>query len=97
MSVVLCARIPEELGDWVDAYAKRRDTTRQVILGAALRAFRRECEVGEPELPVRRRPDPPVRRGGPRRLDSPSDVERWAMERQARLNKAKGGQGGPGA
>jgi predicted transcriptional regulator len=43
---VLSLRVPDDLAEWVTAYAKKRGVTRQALLEDAVRSFRRDCEPG---------------------------------------------------
>lgn len=47
---VLSLRVPAELAEWADGYAKSRGVTRQALCEQALQSFRLDCETGVPEL-----------------------------------------------
>lgn len=81
MTVVLSARVPDELGAWVKGYAAERGVTAQALLEQAVRAFRVECGRGVPVIgrPVVKRPVVPVL----------GVVSAAALARQAELNAAK--------
>lgn len=86
---VVSSRVPEDLAAWADSYAKERGWTRQALLEAALRSFREGCRRGVPDSP----PSPAsVGRGEqlPAVVDPAWQARRWALDRQRRLNEAKG-------
>lgn len=47
---VLSVRVDDDLAEWVDAYAKERGVSRQVLLENALRDFKDDCASGVPEF-----------------------------------------------
>lgn len=50
MSKVVSVRLPEELAEWVESYAKQRGVERTVLLESAIVAFKEDCDTGVPEL-----------------------------------------------
>jgi hypothetical protein len=78
MSKVVSGRVPDELADWLDAYAKERGVTRAAMLASAIEALRGDAAGGVPDVKVAKTyPNVPgVKRG--------SDV---LAERQRALNK----------
>lgn len=77
MSTVLSFRVDDELAARAQEAAVARGVKRAVVLEEALRAFL------APVIVMSETPPRPVR------VDTPSQAQRWALERQARLNKAK--------
>jgi hypothetical protein len=47
---VLSLRVPDDLAEWAEGYAKERGVTRQALIEGALVSFREDCEAGVPEL-----------------------------------------------
>jgi hypothetical protein len=50
MSKVVSGRVPDELADWLDAYAKERGVTRAAMLASAIEALRGDAAGGVPEV-----------------------------------------------
>jgi hypothetical protein len=50
MSKVVSGRVPDELADWLDAYAKERGVTRASVLASAIVALRGDAAGGVPEV-----------------------------------------------
>jgi predicted transcriptional regulator len=47
---VLTARVPDELADWAEGYARERGVTRQALIEMALADFRESCRGGWPMI-----------------------------------------------
>jgi predicted transcriptional regulator len=47
---VVSVRVPEEVADWLDEYAKARGASRAEVIESALAGFKDDCERGVPEL-----------------------------------------------
>jgi hypothetical protein len=47
---VLSLRVPDDLAEWAEGYAKERGVTRQALIEGALVSFREDCVAGVPEL-----------------------------------------------
>jgi hypothetical protein len=47
---VLTARVPDELADWAEGYARERGVTRQALIEMALADFRESCRGGVPDV-----------------------------------------------
>jgi hypothetical protein len=79
VSKVLSVRVDDELAAEVERVAGERGVKRGVVLEEAVRAH---------VMPVAfvRESEPSPR---PVRIDTPTDAQRWALARQARLNDAK--------
>lgn len=50
MTKVLSLRVPDDLAEWAEAYAKQRGVTRQALIEEGLRSFQADCESGVPEI-----------------------------------------------
>lgn len=91
-------KLPPELLGWATSYAESRGTSRQVVIEAAIRSFKRECETGVPDLDAVDTPE--VRQQRAKKVDRTPTVEERARldvlnaisARQQRLNAAKYGR-----
>jgi hypothetical protein len=97
MTVVLSARVDDDLGAWVKDYAKTRGVTVQTLMAEAVRNMRRDCESGVPDLPVVDTPKVRSVRAGAsaasRAQRAAAEVQSdWLSSRQHRLNVAKYGK-----
>lgn len=77
-------RLEPELLAWVDAYAKGRKVSRQVVLETAVEAFRSDCEGGVPDFTAVEAPVAARSKAS----DAPSYASVLGM-RQRALNEAK--------
>jgi hypothetical protein len=62
--VPLALRLDAELAAWLDSYSLERGVKKIVLVEAALRSFREDCEAGVPDLPEVSAPAGRVRRAG---------------------------------
>jgi predicted transcriptional regulator len=81
--IAVALRLEPDVLAWLDAYAKGRKVSRQVVLETAVDAFRAECQGGVPDLvdrePVRRAARAPVE-------DGPAQ---WMSRRMRSLDEQK--------
>lgn len=61
MTVVVSARLDDELGGWLAEYAAARGVTRQALVETALAGFMEDCKSGVPEIRERARRQSVVR------------------------------------
>jgi hypothetical protein len=47
---VLTARVPDELADWAEGYARERGVTRQALIEEAVRSLKEDAEGGVPDI-----------------------------------------------
>lgn len=82
-------KAPAELVEWLDFYALERKSSRSALLQAAVEGFRRDCEGGVPDLPAGITSAPGITAPG---ITGATRFrgDDWALERQRKLNKAKG-------
>jgi hypothetical protein len=62
MTKIVTVRVPDDLREWLDGYAKERGVDRSTVLLTAIASFREDCQGGTPDLRVR---PAPARRAGP--------------------------------
>lgn len=101
MAKVISLRVPEDLLEWADGYARSRNVSRTDLLVSGLRAFRDDCERGVPEIAVAAPAPSESRLSRAREVHAEAEAKAFGdmraahLARQRRLNEAAAARARP--